>query len=340
MRTPSPALAAALACCAALALGAGCSKDERNASLDSLQRSRPEGALTSRGVPASRDRFIGARGRGKTKPGTAFIQLTPDVWSPFDVSIHTGLFDPAQMATADGTRTCLEIDNVGFTVFFDVCAAYGAAPDGWTVTAFTGAPLVNLPGSLFLAAPEIELRIESDDATLRFHGRVAGAGTWEPVAETPWPGQTGPLEVAFGVAPILKGTLVGFDDPSFASAAPPTPPTGAQAVAAGGNDALLEGLAAFLALDGASPDFALAATELTAAGSSLAGAQALLAALPPDGTTKKAGRELAKAAKKLAGAQQDVADQDADGATKNLGKAAVAVEKAVLRLVPQPLGGL
>jgi hypothetical protein len=61
--------------------------------------------------------------------------------------------------------------------------------------------------------------------------------------------------------------------------------------------------------------------------------------LAPDGTTKKAGRDLAKGAKKLARAQDDVAEADADGALRNLGKAGAAVEKAVLRLVPQPLGG-
>jgi hypothetical protein len=269
----------------------------------------------------------------------AFARVTPDVWAPFDLSIRTGFFDPAQMATADGTRACLEVDNVDFTVFYDVCATYAAAQSAWNVAAFTGLPIVTLPGSVSLAGLELELRIETDGITLRFHARLAGSGTWELVAQTPWPGQATQLEAAFGVSPILKGTLVGFDDPSFASGPPPSAPTGAGAAAAAGNEALLEGLEAFLALDGAVPDFGVATTQLASADEELVEAQALLATLPPDGTTKKAGRDFGKAAMKLARAQEDVAEQDADGALKNLGKAAVAVEKAVLRLVPQPLGG-
>lgn len=321
--------------CVALALGAGCSMKERVGALASLDvRSRPDGP--ERGTATARDRYVAARGKKKTAPGFTFAQLTPDVWAPFDVSIHTGLFDPAQTATANGTRVCLEIDNVGFTIFYDVCATWAASPAGWTVAAFTGAPIVNLPGSFFTEAEELELRTETDGTTLRFYARPWTSTKWQSVAETPWPGQTGPLEAAAGVAPILKGTLVGFDDPSFVSGPPPIAATGVGAVAAAGNEALLEGLAAFLALDGASPDFGVATAQLASAAEELAEAQTLLAALPPDGTTKKAGRGFAKGAKKLERAQADVAEQDADGALKNLAKAAAAVEKAVLRLVPQP----
>jgi hypothetical protein len=290
----------------------------------------------ARGAPGPADRFISVRGKKKTKPGVAFVQLTPDVWAPFDVSLHTGLFDPAQTATANGTRVCLEIDNVGFTVYYDVCATWAASPAGWTVAAFTGAPTMNLPGSLFLDGAEIELRAETDGTTLRFHARNWASGTWEPVAQTPWPGQNGPLEASFGVAPILKGTLVGFDDPTFSSAPPPIAPTGAPAVAAAANEALLEGLAAFLLLDGPSPDFAGASTQLGEAADALGVAQTLLAGLPQDNAAKKAGRSFAKGEKKLGRAEEQVAEQDADGAVENLGKAAAAVEKGVLLLVPQP----
>jgi hypothetical protein len=311
----------------------GCVTDKHFAFLN--VDDRPTAAAAARGAPAAVDRFVFARGAKKTTPGFAFVQLTPDVWAPFDVSIHTGLFDPAQMATANGTRACLEIDNVGFTIFYDVCATYGTAPAGWTVAAFTGAPVTNLPGSVFLDTAEIELRTETDGVTLRFHARTWGSDTWQQVAQTPWPGQTGPLEAAFGVSPILKGTLVGFDDPSFVSADPPTPPTGANAVAQLANDALLEGLAAFLVLDGGTPDFTEAGLRLDAAGTALGNAQTALDALPQDGAAKKAARDFAKGAKKLGRAQEDVAEQDAEGALKNLGKAAGKVEKGILRLVPQ-----
>jgi hypothetical protein len=290
----------------------------------------------ARGAAGTGNRYVGIRGTKKTNPGFGFAQTTPDVWAPFDVSIHTGLFDPGQMASADGTRVCLEIDNVGFTVFYDVCATYAASPAGWTVAAFHGAPTTNLPGSFFTESLEIELRAETDGTTLRFHARPWTSTKWQSVAEMPWPGQTGPLEAAFGVSPILKGTLVGFDDPTFASGPPPSAPTGVAEVAAAANDALLEGLAAFQLLDGASPDFPGAATQLGLAGSALGQAQTLLAALPQDKTAKKAGKSFAKGAKKLAKAEQQVADQDADGALANLGKAGALVEKGVLLLVPQP----
>jgi|GEM_PF-3877299 len=329
-----PARALAVLGLAAAAAAGGCHTDREFAFLN--VDDRPATAVAARGAPAPADRFIAARGTKRTRPGFAFAQLTPDVWAPFDVSIHTGLFDPAQMETAAGTRVCLEIDNVGFTVFYDACATYGTSPAGWTVVAFTGTPVTNLPGSVFLDAAEIELRVESDGDTLRFHARPFGSDTWQEVAQTPWPGQSGPLEAAFGVAPILKGTLVGFDHPSFASSDPPAPPAGAAAVAALADDALLEGLAAFLLLDGASPDFPGATARLDAAAAVLADAQTALAALPQDGAAKKAGRDLAKGAKKLGRAREQVAAQDVDGALANLGKAGAKVEKAVLRLVPQP----
>ena len=339
MRPSRLARRMALASIALALLGAGCATEEIAARMQVGERAAVAvAAAGARKASGARDRYVAVRGTKKTAPGSAFIQLTPDVWAPFDVSVHTGLFDPSQMSSANGTRACLEIDDVGFSVYFDVCAVYGTAPAGWTLSAFTGAPTVGLPGSVFLAGPEIELRIETDGSTLRFHGRLVGDVTWSKVASTPWPGQSGPLEAAFGVSPILKGTLVGFDDPSFASAAPPGLPMGADAVAAAANDALLEGLGAYLALDGASPDFPAATAGLTAAANALADAQTLLASLPQEATAKKAGRDFAKGAKKLARAQGDVAEQDADGALKNLGKAAAAVEKAVLRLVPQPLG--
>jgi len=53
-------------------------------------------------------------------------------------------------------------------------------------------------------------------------------------------------------------------------------------------------------------------------------------------TAKKAAKSFAKGEKKLGRAQEQVTGQDADGALKNLGKAAAAVEKGVLLLVPQP----
>ena len=329
---PRRALVALTLACTAAALG--CATEQFYGYFKVGERS--SSASAARGAPGPVDRFISVQGKKETKPGFVFVQLTPDVWAPFDVSLHTGLFDLGQTATANGTRVCLEIDNVGFTLYYDVCATWAASPAGWSVAAFTGAPTLNLPGSLFLGAAEIELRAETDATTLRFHARNWGSDTWEPVAQTPWPGQSGPLEASFGVAPILKGTLVGFDDPTFSSAPPPVAPTGAPAVAAAANDALLEGLGAFLLLDGPSPDFAGASTQLGEAADALGVAQTLLAALPQDKVAKKAARSFAKGGKKLGRAEEQVAEQDADGALENLGRAAAAVEKGVLLLVPQP----
>jgi hypothetical protein len=283
------------------------------------------------------DRYFGVRGKKSTPTGLLFSQTTPDTWAPFDVSIHFGLFDPGQIPTADGVRPCLEVDNVGFSVFYDVCAVYSAAMGGWNLSAFRGLPFTPLPGALFVPGPEVEARIETDGTTLRFHGRAFGSMTWNEFASTPFPAQTEALKAAFGASQIRKGTEVGFDDPSYQSAPPPGPLTPEQEAAAPANAALLAGLSAALALDGASPDFEAAETSLLAARMSLVDAQTLTAALPETKATKKAAKRLAKAVKKLDAALASVDAQDVDRAFKDLLKAGDQVEQAVVLLVPQPI---
>jgi hypothetical protein len=324
-----------LALALAGALAAGCEK----AISDVLEESR-DGARGARGsARGPGDRYLAMRGR-KAEPGLAFVQATPDTYAPFDVSVRTGLFDPERMATADGTRVCLELSTVDFSLFYDVCADYAAASGTWTVLAFHGPPATFLPGTLQLAASEIELRTETDGTTLRFHAREAGAPDFAPVSQMPFPAQAAPLKPAVGATNLRKGTVVGFDDPSYASAAAPGPLSAEASVAADVNACLLRGLEAFLALDGASPDFAAAAASLAEAALALADARSGADALAPGPTATRVRRRLAGAAKGLAKAEGQVADERADRALGKLEKVGRQLVLATLLLAPQPAVGV
>jgi hypothetical protein len=317
-----------------LTLAAGCDR----AQTDAIEgaRSRAAGGRAAEGrAKAPVDRYLALRGR-KAEPGSAFVQATPDTWAPFDVSVRTGLFDPDETATANGTRVCLELSRVDFSVFYDVCADYAAAAGTWSVLAFHGPPATFLAGTLALDGPEIELRAETDGTTLRFHARAAGAKAFVPVSEMPFPVQALPLKAAVGATNLRKGTTVGFDDPVYASAPAPAPLSPEAEVAADANACLLQGLAAFLALDGESPDFAAAAAGIAAAGIALADAQTGADALAPSRATAKVRRLLASAAKSLAAADRHVAGERADRAIGKLERAGRQLVSAELILSPQP----
>ena len=283
----------------------------------------------------AQDHYVGIRGKKRTPTGLAFLQAPPETWAPFDVSIHMGIFDPARAATANGVVQCLEIDDVGFFLFFDVCATYDAALGGWNLAAFHGLPQTPLPGALFVAGAELELRIETDGTTLRFHGRPFGSPTWTEVASMPYPAVTIPLHAAFGVNFLAKGTEVGFDDPSHSTGPPVGPVTPERQVAASANEGMFAALAAYQALDGNAPDFATAASAVNDSLVALDEAQTGAAALAtPAG--KKAAKRFRKAAQKLSAASGRIAKQNAPRAQKELEKSAKSYAKGVLGVVPQP----
>jgi len=282
-----------------------------------------------------KDRFLLIGGR-KSAPtlGQGFVQNTPDTWGPFDVQVHTGFLDPELKAVPGGVRVCLEVDDVGFDVFYDVCAQYNQGATLWQVFAFT--QLGALGGSVNLPNDEIELRIEQTSDDVNFYTRAFGAGSWTPVSTTTFPAQTEPLKFSFGATGLTKGTAAGFDDAVFSSSAPPVAPTGAVAVAADVNDAVLAAYAAFQDLDGAGPDFGSAGANLDASASALDAAQAGAAALPATSDNQDAAKLLGKAEKSLVKAQQQVDDQTADKALKTLEKLAHPLTEAALLLNPQP----
>jgi hypothetical protein len=109
-----------------------------------------------------------------------------------------------------------------------------------------------------------------------------------------------------------------------------------RAITTDANAALPAGLAAFLALDGASPDFPSAAVSLDLADTKLGDALLKLASLAPGKTQRKAQKLFTKGREKLLKAASESAAGDADGALKQLGKAGGAVEAGILLLVPQP----
>jgi hypothetical protein len=283
------------------------------------------------------DHYLVVRGRRNRSQG--FVQTPPDTWAPFDVSIRTGIFEPEQAGRVDGARVCLELDTIGFTIFYDVCADWSASAGAWRVFAFHGPPAAFLPGEVQITAHEIELRTETDGTTLRFHAREAGAKDWSPVSQMPFPAQSPPLKMAFGATNVGPKDEIGFDSPSHASGPPPGPLTDVQQVVSDLNLALLRGLDAYLALDGGSPDLAAATASLAEAATALDAAAAGAAALAPSDDTETVSKRIAAADKALGKAQQLVDGGKAVKALGKLEKAALRVAQAVLILAPQsPLG--
>jgi hypothetical protein len=323
---------------AAVSLGAACASniDVADASFRSGSRSSlaaVAGGIGPAGAPPTPDRFVVLA--GKKPGGLGFVQNTPDTWGPFDVSVHTGFFDPDQMAAPAGVRVCLEISDVGFDVFYDVCALHDGVD--WAVSAFKGAPFMAIAGTIDIDADEIELRAEQVDDDVNFYARAFGSMTWESVSTTAFAAQTEPLKPSFGATGLSKGTAVGFDDLFYDSSGPPSAPAPAVAVAADVNAALLAGLDAHRALEGGVPDFVDAAAALFDAQDAVEDAQAGAAALPASKEVSKATQFLGKAAKALAKAQDQVADQDAEKALKTLEKGGDSLVEAALLLNPQPL---
>ena len=274
------------------ALAAGCARNIEVATRASAGGTR--GALRGR-----RGRHRSGRARaavprplpplaGKKPGGLGFVQNTPDTWGPFDVSVRTGFFDPDQMASPHDVRVCLEIDDVGFDVFYDVCATHNGSL--WVVQGFRGAPFSAVAGTIQIDSDEIELRVEQRRANINFYARAPG-DAWTPVSTTPFAAQTAPLKPSFGATGLSKGTSVGFDDLVFTSQRP------AERAGAGGrrsgrrNAALLAGYAAYRQLE--QPDFATADVNLGQAQDAIDDAQAAIAGLPaePRGVERRQVRE-------------------------------------------------
>jgi hypothetical protein len=322
----------------ALAIASGCATAEvADARIGSGEREgfavvTAAGAGPLGGGP-SPDLFLEIAG---SKPGgLAFVQNTPDTWGPFDVQVHTGFFDPAQKASPNGVRVCLEIDNVGFSVYYDVCAQYNQGAGLWQVFAFTHAGA--LAGSVNLPDDEIELRVEQVSDDVNFYTRAFGSGSWQPVSTTSFPAQTAPLKAAFGATGLSKGTAVGFDDAVYVSGPPLVAPSAAAAVAADVNAALLAGYTAFQEIEDG--NLGSAETDLGDAADALDDAQLGVAALPPSKAVSSAAKQIGKADKTLAKAQDQVAVGDGDKALKTLQKLARPLIEAALLLNPQPLPG-
>lgn len=288
------------------------------------------------GAPAAPNRYVAISGRRDT-PGSAFIQNTPDVWAPFDVQIQAGFFDPEEKAAPDGVRVCLEIDTVGFDVFYLACGQYHAGTSRWQ--AFAGTDAGTLPDSELISGDEIELRVEQTGDDVNFYARAPGDLLWTLIDSTSFPGQSEPLKISFGVEALTKGTEVGFDGLAATFEQPPMPPAGAAAVAADVNFALFATLGAQRSLEGTAgiADLATASGALEAAADALVDAQAGAAGLPESKATKGAAKRIGKAAKTLAKALAQVdEDQDAAKAAKTLEKAGRPLVEASLLLSPQP----
>jgi hypothetical protein len=145
-----------------------------------------------------------------------------------------------------------------------------------------------------------------------------------------------PLKPAVGATNLRKGTVVGFDDPVYASAPAPGPLGAAAATAADASACLHAGLDAFLALDGDAPDFAAAGASVAEAKAALADALAEAAGLPDARTKAKATALLRGAGKALGKADDSIAAGRADAAIARLTKGGRKLVAALLLVSPQP----
>lgn len=257
-------------------------------------------------------------GSGGAGGNTPFL-LRP----PYDISVRFGIFDPAFVPTADGSRGCLNLQSEDFvSIFYAVCAEYQSSPEGMIVD--TGP----ITGELFFAGErQADIRAVADGTTLRLYGRAPGAVDWTELGSGFALPPSQALRIGGAAVFVPEASQVGFDELAFGAGAPASP-TAEESAATLMLDGLSAGLEAILALDGDTPDFAAAGVGLEEAGTALSSAEAASLALgTKDG--KKAAKKLRGAAKKLAKARDRADDQNADAALKLAYKTPKAVIQAL-----------
>ena len=242
---------------------------------------------------------------------------------PYDISVRFGIFDPAFVPIADGSRGCLNLQSEDFvSIFYAVCAEYQSSPEGMVVD--TGPITTEL---FFPGERQADIRAVADGATLRLYGRAPGAADWTELGSGFALPPFQALRIGGAASFVPEASQVGFDELAFSAGAPGSP-SAEESAATLVLDGLSAGLEAILALDGDTPDFAAAGAGLEEAGNALSSAEAASLALgTKDG--KKAAKKLRGAAKKLSKARDRADEQNADAALKLAYKTPKAVIQAL-----------
>lgn len=310
--------------------------------LRDLQGTRLRLARLTSPPPGTPDTYLEFKGTGRIDPRFGFVRLGYQVRQPFDMSVAVGVFDPSQLADADGQRACMEIDEPPSTaalVFAVICADYFASLGGFDVSFFHNldGPTVSGP-TVFVPGSWADLRIAGDGAALTFSTRGTGQTAWTDVGSTPYTRNPGVLP-SVGVNFLSPGGVMNFTNP-FLSNAPSSPASPEEFVYEELMYAEEALFFACLAIELGDPFGALA--ELAGAAAHLSAASAEInSQLLARGVGPVDPKELTKAAKNvgkaLGKAEKAQAQLDAGKlkpAGKQINKAIKSADKAALSFQP------
>jgi len=258
-----------------------------------------------------KDYYVGFQGTKRQGGGTAFEILPYFIYGgAFTIEWVVGVFDALFAEESDGAIGCLELfeyDDFGNPdATWDLCGRYTAG----------GYQLFNSENSDQLVYPStlrVEARVVFDGLNLSYEARPTGAVTWDVVTSFPF-APTMPLLPSLGGTELGKGGVVNFDSFAWTD----TMPTDTTTLGAFGwhlQEAFKLEAEAFRALDGPSPDFSSAATNLSSASGQLSMAFGLA------GFDPKVARLVVKGDRAVIRAGEEAQDQDQMGTVKNLQKA-------------------
>jgi len=208
-----------------------------------------------------RDRFF--EWRGKAKPGTMGgfgIGAAPLVLrQPFAFEAQIGVFDPADFAASDEAIGCIEIDEEDLfgVEFFYLCLEYLLAPTA-------GVQVINSENADNQFYPGVyggTTRIRSDATSLYFDFQPLGASSFDTFSTVPFDNPTLGYTPSIGASHVFKGGVIDFQDVRWTST-PKQNPTPEDQLGEAIENALARLNEGCLFVDGASPDFSNAATEI------------------------------------------------------------------------------
>lgn len=258
-----------------------------------------------------KDYYVTFQGTKRQGDGAAFEILPYFIYSgAFTIEWVVGIFDALLADESDGAIGCLELfeyDDFGNPdVTWDLCGRYV----GGSYQLFNSE---NADQLVYPSTLRVEARVVFDGVNLSYEARPAGAPTWDVVTSFPF-APTMPLLPSLGAAQLGKGGVVNFDSFAWTD----TMPTDTTTLGAFGwhlQEAFKFEADAFRALDGPSPDFTTAATNLSSASGQLSMAFGLA------GFDPKVARLVVKADRAVIRAGEEAQNQDQMGAVKGMQKA-------------------
>jgi hypothetical protein len=299
------------ACFLLVAVSLGASGCIRGLFYKNGARSRLFADLTVPGDRQSpRDYYIGFQGTKRQGGGAAFEILPYFLFGgPFTLEWEIGLFDPSLAADSDQALGCLELFEYeafgDLAATWDFCGQYNAG--GYVVFNSENADQLSYPATL-----RVQARVVFDGADLSYETRPSGDPTWDIVTAFPF-APTMPLLPSIGGTNLRKGGVVNFDSFSWTD----TMPVDTTTLGQFGwhiQEAFQFEADAFRALDGASPDFASAASSLSSASGQLSLAYSFAS------FDSKVARLVVKGDRAIIRAREEADAQDQAGAVKKLQK--------------------